>query len=90
MADCVLEVKVHPNRSPTRFRGERGGRLAFDVGAPPDKGKANDELVRFLAKALGLRREDVEIVSGHASPQKRVRVRGGDAEWIVAVLAGGK
>ncbi len=87
MPDCVLIVKVHPNRSPTRFRGEKDGRLAFDVGAPPDKGKANDELVRFLAKVLGVPRVEIEIVSGHAAPLKRLRVRGRDPAQVLAALA---
>ena len=39
--------------------------------APAD-GAANDALVRLLAKALGIRRSEVEIVSGHTSRNKRI------------------
>ncbi len=41
-------------------------------------GEANAELVRCLARALGVARNRVEIVRGHGSRRKTVRVRGMD------------
>ena len=49
------------------------------MAAPPVEGAANAELARFLAKAFGVAARDVEVVSGHASKSKRVRVRGAKA-----------
>jgi len=39
-----------------------------------EKGKANDELIRFLADEFGLRRTQVGLVAGQANPHKQVRL----------------
>jgi hypothetical protein len=50
------------------------GRLAVRLTSPPAAGRANGELLEFLARKLGVRRTQVRIVSGHASRDKRVEV----------------
>jgi uncharacterized protein (TIGR00251 family) len=50
------------------------GTLRVKIAAAPEKGKANDELRRLLAKTYNVRLSDVEILSGLTSPLKRVRV----------------
>ncbi len=72
----TFEVRVVPRASRTQVAGEHDGALRVRVAAPPVEGAANEELVRFLAKALGVPARDVEIVGGHASKSKRVRVSG--------------
>ena len=72
----TFAVRVVPRASKTAAAGEHDGALRVRVAAPPVEGAANEELVRFLAKALGVPARDVEILSGHASKSKRVRVRG--------------
>ena len=46
------------------------------MAAPPEDGRANDAVVRLLADALELRRDDVEIVSGHGKKDKIVALAG--------------
>ena len=72
----VFAVRVVPRASRTAAAGEHDGALRVRIAAPPVEGAANEELARFLAKALGVPARDVEIVSGRASKSKRVRVRG--------------
>jgi hypothetical protein len=72
----VFAVRVVPRASKTAVVGEHDGALRVRVAAPPVEGAANEELTRFLAKALGVAAREVEIMSGHASKSKRVRVRG--------------
>jgi len=50
------------------------GTLKVRVAAPPEKGKANEELCRFLAKHFGVARQTVEVVSGETATSKLVRV----------------
>ena len=57
--------------------------LAVRVAAPPVDGAANEALVAWLAKAVGLPRSAVEILSGHAARVKIVRLAGDPA-----ILAG--
>ena len=69
-------VRVVPRASRSCVAGEHDGALRVRVAAPPVEGAANEELVRFLARALGVPPRAVEIVSGHTSKTKRVRVHG--------------
>ena len=50
--------------------------LRVRLAAPPVEGKANAELVRVLAKALGVRRSAVRVVAGEKSRDKVVEVTG--------------
>ncbi|HYG79231.1 MAG TPA: DUF167 domain-containing protein [Pyrinomonadaceae bacterium] len=70
----VFAVRVVPRASRSGVAGEHGGALRVRVAAPPVDGAANEELVRTLARALGVAPRDVEITSGHASKLKQVRV----------------
>jgi len=45
-----------------------------EVGAPPTRGKANERLIRVLAKAFGACRSDVAILRGQGRREKVVRV----------------
>ncbi len=45
------------------------------IAAAPEGGKANAELVKFLAGEFGVRREQVTLLAGHASKLKLVRIR---------------
>jgi hypothetical protein len=54
--------------------GVHGGALKVAVAAPPEKGKANREVVRLVAGAFGLGVGDIEIVAGETSPDKVVRL----------------
>ena len=70
-----LRVKVLPKSSRSELAGFMAdGTLKIKVQAPPEKGKANAEVCSVLAKELDVSPRNVEIVSGHTSPVKRVRV----------------
>lgn len=84
----TFAVRVVPRSSRTAVVGEHDGALKVRVAAPPVEGAANDELVRFLARAFGLPSRAVEIVSGHASKLKRVRVSGADASALIMLSEG--
>ncbi len=66
----ILAVQIQPQSSKIESVGVHGDRLKIKVKAPPVDGAANEELVRFLAKRLGLRQADLEIVGGATSKQK--------------------
>lgn len=76
-ADGVrLAVVVTPRASRTELAGVAGGRLRVRVAAPPVDGAANEELVRFLARSLGLGRSAVALAAGAAGRRKTVLVTG--------------
>ena len=84
----TFAVRVVPRASKSALAGEHGGALKVRVAAPPVEGAANEELARLLAKAFGVAARDVEVLSGHASKSKRVRVRGAKASDL-SRLSGG-
>ncbi len=84
----TFAVRVVARSSRTCAAGEHDGALKVRVAAPPVEGAANEELARFLARALGVPARAVSIVSGHASKQKRVRVSGADAARLLALVEG--
>ncbi|HOO16707.1 MAG: DUF167 domain-containing protein [Phycisphaerae bacterium] len=71
-----LRVKVVPGASRSRLAGRLGDALKVAVAAPPEGGKANAALIELLASALGVKRADLAVVSGHGNPLKRVSVKG--------------
>ena len=73
--DLVLEVRVQPRASRSEFAGPFGNRLRIRLQAPPVDGRANEELVRFLAEAFNVPRARIEIEHGLAGRDKRVRIR---------------
>ena len=76
MEKCVLEFKVVPRASCTEIADAEGNIIRIRIAAPPEKGKANQELLRFLVKLLGIPKANAEILSGETSRRKRVVVEG--------------
>ena len=56
------------------------------VTAPPERGKANDAVVRLVAATLGLPRSAVTIVSGHGTREKTVEIVGADGDRVDTAL----
>ena len=83
----VFTAKIVPGSSgPTRICGLLDGMLKIKVSAPPEKGKANRHLVRFVAQEFGVRKNAVSIVTGPTSSIKRVQVLGISAETLLKKL----
>lgn len=73
-----LALLVQPRAGRTEVVGPHGGVLKIRLAAPPVDGEANEELVWFLAKTLGVAKRAVTIESGETGRKKRVRVMGVD------------
>lgn len=72
----MLTLHIQPGAKKTEVAGRHGDALKIRLAAPPVDGKANDALVAFVAKTLGVPKANVELVSGQASRAKRLRVAG--------------
>jgi len=57
------------------------------LAAPPQDGQANAELLVFLAEVFGVAKRDVQLLSGHTAPFKKVEISGLSEEAGAAILA---
>ncbi len=65
-----------PNASKNQIVGWKEEVLCIRIKGVPEKGKVNEELVSFLAEELGIPKSHIEIVSGHTSRLKRLKIEG--------------
>lgn len=70
----ILRVIVQPKASEDRVVGFHGGALKVKVTAPPTGGKANQKVIEVLAERFSIRRSNIEIIQGHASRNKVLRI----------------
>jgi uncharacterized protein (TIGR00251 family) len=71
---ALLNVKVVPGSSRDRVAGRYGDGIKVQVSAPPEGGRANDAVLAVIAKAMGLKRQQVRLVSGRTQARKVVEI----------------
>lgn len=74
----TLNLQTTPNAPRSEIAGWMGGRLKVKVKAPAVEGKANAELIRFLAAHFGVKANAVVLVRGGTARLKTVRIDGVD------------
>lgn len=82
----TFTAKIVPGSSRTTVAGLLDEAVKIRVAAAPEKGKANQCLVAFLAKRLGVKRNRVSIVSGQRHPVKQIRIMGMSPETLIEKL----
>jgi uncharacterized protein len=83
---AVVTVHVLPKAACTACVGICGEALKIRIAAPPVRGAANRELIRFLADELSLPTKAVHIESGEGGRYKRVRLEGTTAVHVMTRL----
>ena len=69
-----IKIYVQPRASRSEVVGLHGDAIKIRLAAPPVDGAANQELVRFLAKTLGIAASNITITQGQTSRTKTVEV----------------
>ena len=87
-----LFIRVTPNAGRNgidgmEVRDDGTAVLRLRVSAVPDKGRANAAVLALLAKALGVSKSSLSVVSGETSRMKVVAVVGDGEELVAAVTA---
>jgi uncharacterized protein (TIGR00251 family) len=72
-----IAVRVKPGARKDAIVGWEGDELVVAVAAPALEGKANEALVRFLAKEWGLAKRDVVLVRGETARHKLLEIPDG-------------
>ncbi len=78
----LLKLKVLPRSSSNKVVGMEGDAIKIKIAAPPEKGKANDEVVFFLASLLKVAKSNIAIEGGERSRNKLVRIYGVKKEEV--------
>ena len=76
MEDVILKVYLQPKSSKNEVVGPYRDGIKVKVTAPPVEGKANETLIRFLAKEFGISPSCIEIIKGLHSREKTLRISG--------------
>jgi len=82
-----VEVKVIAGARKREMRLE-GSRLRVKILSRPIKGKANEELIDYIAEVFDVRRRDIAIVAGEKETRKVISIPI-DEETLRRVLADG-
>ena len=72
----LLSVKLQPRASKNEIGGPIGDELKIKVTAPPVDAAANQALIELLAEKLDCARSRIEIVRGHKSRHKTIKLYG--------------
>ncbi len=83
----LLSVKLQPRASANEIGEALGNELRIKVTAPPVDAAANEALIKLLAQQLHCPHNRVDIVRGHTSRHKTVKLYGLKAEDVLDGLA---
>ncbi|OGP73410.1 MAG: YggU family protein [Deltaproteobacteria bacterium RBG_16_49_23] len=76
MENIILKVYLQPRSSKNEIVGPYRDGIKVKVTAPPVDEKANEALIRFLSKELGIPPSQVEIIKGQRSREKTLSISG--------------
>jgi uncharacterized protein (TIGR00251 family) len=74
MKEIILKVYLQPKSSKNEIVSTYRDGIKVKVTAPPVEGKANEALIRFLAKKIGISPSCIEILKGHHCREKIIRI----------------
>ena len=82
----LLSVKLQPRASANEIGEALGNELRIKVTAPPVDAAANEALVKLLAQQLNCPRNRVDLIRGHTSRHKTLKLYGLAAEDVLKSL----
>ena len=74
MTEKVYNIKVVPNSKTTKIVEETEFFLKIKLTAPPEKGKANKQLINFLSKYFKTSKNNIQILAGELARVKIVKI----------------
>lgn len=87
--ESLIRIRLNPRSSRDEVSGLKDGVFRIKVAAPPVEGKANQALMAFLSKALGVPKTRLHLLSGVKSRNKTIRVQGMTARQVQEALIPG-
>ena len=78
-----INIRVQPRASRNSVEIGADGTVRVRVTATPDRGKANEAVVKLLAAKIGVSKSAVRIVRGHTSRSKSVQIEGLNLDSVI-------
>ena len=76
MKESIVKVYLQPKSFKNEIVGPYRDGIKVRITAPPIEGKANEALIRFLAKEFLISPSCIEILKGHRSREKTLKISG--------------
>jgi len=83
----LIDIKAVPGSSKTEIVGLAENRIRIKIAAAPEDGKANTELIAFLAKKLGCSKSRINLESGERSRLKTLSLPPETLESLRALIS---
>lgn len=72
---CILELKIFPVSGRQQILRDKSGIIKLFIKSVPEDGKANKEVIDFIARSLKISKHDIEIVHGLTDRKKKLLIR---------------
>jgi uncharacterized protein (TIGR00251 family) len=69
-----IKLKVITKAKKEEVRKISENNYRIKVAIPPEKGKANKRVIELLSEKLGIKKQDIRIVSGETSARKIIEI----------------
>lgn len=86
MKTKIIKLIVRANSSKNSIDGIYLDRIKVRVASPPEKGKANKELIRFISEKLEMPRKNIKIIAGEKSSLKALEVEDSGKNDLISKL----
>jgi len=74
MKTKIIKLIVRPNSAKNLIEGAYQDRIKVKIVSPPEKGKANKELIKFISGKLEIPKKNIKIISGEKSHLKVLEI----------------
>lgn len=82
----TLKIKVVPGASRTRIAGQLDDALKIQLATAPEKGKANKELIRFLADLFDLPKNQLTLINGEHNVKKEIFIDNTNPQTLLSKI----
>ncbi|MBI3812919.1 MAG: YggU family protein [Nitrospinae bacterium] len=82
----IFSVRVQPRSSKNEVCGLYRDAIKIKLTSPPVEGEANEGLIKFLAKSLDISKGQIEIIGGHKSKNKLIKIIGVKKEFLITQI----
>ena len=82
----VIHVVVSANSSKRTVRLMSDGNIKIRITAPPESGKANDDIVDYMSALINVKKSQIKIIKGHLTKYKTLRITGLTTESVLSRL----